>query len=230
MIANFSSIDYLNAVFGIGRSPIAYQFWFIRDLMLLVLLVPIIGYLNKVAALPFLLILFLMWFFGGWPFYSPSVEATLFFSTGCYLGYVGRDLFTLDRYGHVAVVLFTLTAILAALALQFDHNDYFYVYKVSMVFGVPAALYATKLVVSRPKIRNILLSLGQASFFVFAAHEPLLTIGRKLAYKIIQPDSSYWVLLVYFLEPTCVIIIFVVIYRFLSTHLVNFTRVITGGR
>ena len=230
LIANFTSIDYLNAVFGIGRFPISYQFWFIRDLMLLVLLVPIIGYLNKVAALPFLLILFLVWVFGGWPFYAPSSTATLFFSTGCYLGYVGRDLFALDRYGRVAVVLYIFAAILAALALQFAHSDYFYVLKFCIVFGLLAALYATKLVVNRPIITNRLLSLGQASFFVFAAHEPLLTIGRKLAYKLIQPDSTFWVLLIYFMVPTIVIVILVVAYRILSTHFTRFTRIITGGR
>ena len=41
MISTFSAYDYINALLGIDRNPISYQFWFIRDLMFLIILVPV---------------------------------------------------------------------------------------------------------------------------------------------------------------------------------------------
>jgi hypothetical protein len=61
LVANFHWTDYLRA-FGIGViCPIAYQFWYVRDLMAMVLLVPVFAaILSGRAALPFLALTFVM--------------------------------------------------------------------------------------------------------------------------------------------------------------------------
>ena len=46
-VDRFTFSDFFNAIWGIGRPPISYQFWFIRDLMLLVLIAPCIEFLNR---------------------------------------------------------------------------------------------------------------------------------------------------------------------------------------
>jgi surface polysaccharide O-acyltransferase-like enzyme len=79
-IRSFTLLDYINALFGITvANPISYQFWFIRDLMALVVLAPAIHFLlAKRLALPFILALLCLWFTYTWPVLWPSVEATFF--------------------------------------------------------------------------------------------------------------------------------------------------------
>lgn len=79
LIAGFDGFDYLNAVFGVNQYPIAYQFWFIRDLMILILLAPLVRILLKYLAIPFLVLVFIYWFLNIWPVYIPSSVSVLFF-------------------------------------------------------------------------------------------------------------------------------------------------------
>ncbi|MBP3981946.1 acyltransferase [Acidovorax sp. JG5] len=78
-ISKFEIFDYFNAVFGIDRSPISYQFWFIRDLIVMVLIAPAIYFLLNKASKIVLLVLFSLWLLSAWPIYIPSVTAFLFF-------------------------------------------------------------------------------------------------------------------------------------------------------
>ena len=54
-IYEFGAYDYLSALFGLQGYPIAYHFWFIRDLMLLVLLAPVIAVIVRFVPIPFFL-------------------------------------------------------------------------------------------------------------------------------------------------------------------------------
>ncbi len=228
LIASYSSFDYLSAIFGIDRSPISYQFWFIRDLMLLVLLAPIIFYLNKKLSFPFLCLLFIAWFISIWPIYAPSVEATLFFSTGCFLALTKKSLFSFDKYGKIITTVYALILIVDILFIKSDINPY--LHKAGVILGVLAMLFATKLVVKSTILKQICLSLCKYSFFVYAAHEPLLTISRKVVYKIVQPSSTFLVLSLYFIIPTIVILLLILAHRILFGIFPKFTVTISGGR
>ena len=80
-VSSYHHFDFVNAVLGINRMPISYQFWFIRDLMVLVLLTPVIDFLIRHAMTPFVVTLFMCWMLGVWG-YIPSSEAALFFTIG----------------------------------------------------------------------------------------------------------------------------------------------------
>jgi surface polysaccharide O-acyltransferase-like enzyme len=227
-IASYRIYDYLSAIFGIGRLPISFQFWFVRDLMLLVLLTPIINLANKYASLPFISSLLICWFLGVWPVYAPTAQATLFFSTGALLGASRKYLFTVDRYGVAVITAYLLIVVASTLFFQETFNPY--LQKFGVVFGVVAGLFLTKLILASTYLKHALLSLGGASFFVFAAHEPLLTIARKVAFKITVPQSSTLVLALYFFIPTLVIVFLVGGHHVLSGIAPKILRVVTGRR
>jgi surface polysaccharide O-acyltransferase-like enzyme len=86
-VHSFSLLNYINALFGITEKyPISGQFWFIRDLMALVMLAPVIHFfLDRKSALPIITALFSFWFFSVWPILWPSAEASFFFCLGAYL-------------------------------------------------------------------------------------------------------------------------------------------------
>ena len=226
LIVSLSGFDYIQVIFGIGRNPISYQFWFIRDLMVLVLLFPIIQYLIRKIPSVFLIILLSYWFLGFWPIYVPSEEATLFFSIGCFLGITGRNLFFLDQYGKVISIAYAVVLIIETVSMP----GYSYLHKFGCFLGVFSALFLTKAAVKSETIKTPILALGSASFFVYAAHEPLLSTVRKIAYKIIQPNSDYLILALYFVIPTLVIVILIATYYVLLAYFTKFTHIITGGR
>jgi len=227
-VAEYGGMDYLDAILGIDRRPISYQFWFIRDLMLLVLLTPIIHQLNKRIPLPFLLCLFSIWFFVWVDFEMPAPPGLLFYSLGCYLGYTRTSLFGLDRHGPAIVTTYVM--LLLAGVIWAQSPLYPYVHKVDIMLGMISCLYLTKLMAGFRISRQVLASLGAASFFVYAAHEPLLSVLNRLAYRVVRPEGSGSMLVMYFLIPTMLIIVLVGVYRLSRQVLPQFTSMITGGR
>ena len=78
LVTNYSIFDYLNAIIGLNTLPISYQFWFIRNLIIFILLVPIINLINKTLPIPFLGILLCCWLIGFWTVDILLLEGLLF--------------------------------------------------------------------------------------------------------------------------------------------------------
>jgi hypothetical protein len=230
-IADYSLGDLFSAVLGIGREPIAYPLWFIRDLMLLVVLAPLLLRALKVVPGPVLLLLFALWLTDLWPLYMPSSRATLFFCLGLHLGAnckTGAGLFSLDPY--LAPMAAAYAALVLASAMPVSAPWQPYLHELTIALGVPVILCASKLVLKSPALQRHLLRWSVASFFVFAAHEPLLTVVLKLTYSALPPVNAAWATLLYFLLPGLLICFLVQLHRALALVLPNFTAWITGGR
>lgn len=227
-IASYSLFDYFNAIVGINRMPIAMQFWFIRDLMVLVLLTPVINYLNCRIPTLFLSLMFICWLFNFWPVYVPSIEATLFFSVGSYLGERKSDIFALDKHGVMMMPIYVFILVFTSLFMQNPLAPL--LHKIGIILGIVSAMFVSKQVMKLPRVKDKLLELGAASFFVFAAHEPLQLIIRKLTYRLLMPESWVSEVLLYFLIPISVIFILVKSYQELEMSRPNLLKVITGER
>jgi surface polysaccharide O-acyltransferase-like enzyme len=228
LITTFSVFDYFNAIIGFTRNPIAYQFWFIRDLIILVLLAPLINVVIRFAPLPFLGLVLFYWLIGGWPVSALSSEALLFYFVGAYLGSTNKSIFYLDNFGPMAVGLYLAVVIVDTITINHLFNPY--LHKIGVVLGVSSALFSSKLVAQKEKLKLSIVRLSGVSFFVYAVHEPLLTILRKISYKILLPESSFTILFLYFLIPTITITFAVVAYRGLAHVAPRFVSIVTGGR
>jgi hypothetical protein len=220
-------LSYLNALFGItAQFPIAYQFWFIRDLMALVVLAPIIHFVvARKSALPFLLILFCMWFASLWPIIWPGADAAFFFSLGIYLSLPEKNVACLDRFGPWICSIF-----LCLLVLESSFQDTLrHLHKFVIIFGIPSVWWIVGQAVRVPAIKSFFLKLSGASFFVFAAHQPLLTIARAALYKLFMPSSGITVIALYFLIPILLIVFLVVVHHYLQKIVPSFAGVIAGS-
>jgi len=232
-----SFLGYIGALFGISaRYPIDYQFWFIRDLIALVVLAPVIYFLLRGKwLLPFLLILFGLWFAAAWPDLWPSmvhsiflpeqIEAALYFSLGAYLSQPGKDVTCLDKFGP-----WISAAFFVFLVLHSTYQDRLpYLHKFVILFGVPSLWWLTGLALGSAKLKASLIGLVGDGFFVFAAHEPLQTVVRKVSYRLFSPTAGASVLALYLLTPVCMIALLVVVRRCLLKIMPRFTGVITGN-
>jgi surface polysaccharide O-acyltransferase-like enzyme len=219
--------EMLDTVFGITGAPVAYQFWFIKDLMLLVLLAPLIHAAATEAGLAFLGLFAFAW---GWevlPSHVLDTEAVLFFYVGALAAVRGWHPFGLDRYGARMTAAWLALAGADAATRGFDAN--LPLHKVGLVVGCAAALYWSRALVTGGR-KPVFMWLGQASFFVFAAHEPLLTALRKLLYAEIVPTSGAAILALYFVTPLLVIALCLWAYALARISAPNVSAVLVGGR
>jgi hypothetical protein len=93
-----------------------------------------------------------------------------------------------------------------------------------------AILYATKLILRCEGLRTALIALGSASFFVYAAHEPLLRIVRLLAFKYVPLHGVYTMLALYLVIPILVMALLVFCHRLLVVLCPRPLSLVTGGR
>jgi surface polysaccharide O-acyltransferase-like enzyme len=228
-IIHYSTFQILNEIFGFTQPPNAYQFWFIRDLMVIGFLSPLVHlFLNKVGT-AVLVVLGLCWFANVWPIYVPAAEPLLFFSIGGLMGMRRIDpSWRTDRVfvlavGGLALICFAASALLYP---DFPTNPF---QKVGILSGLAWMLCAARAQLSNKVWVNWSVSLSAAAFFVFATHEPALTILRKLVFRFFALGQVLS-LVTYFLLPVIIVVITTVSYFLLVRIAPRFTQVITGGR
>jgi peptidoglycan/LPS O-acetylase OafA/YrhL len=211
--------------------------------MLLVLLAPVIAVILRFAPFPYFLVLYLCWVSSTWPVYEPIIMGwilgvvpvfvpaamgLLFFSAGALCGINGKSLFALDRYGVAACIAFV--PIVLADTIWYTAWFNVYLHRTGLLVGVVAALYSTKLILHHERLTNWIVTLGGASFFVYAAHEPVLRIVRTLTFKYIPFDWPYTMLVLYLAIPMVVVVLLVWCHRLLTILCPRTLSVITGGR
>lgn len=228
ILSELGATDLLDATLGITRAPEAYHFWFIRDLMLLMLLSPVLAAILRLFARPFLVALFVAWVVGWWPLYTPDVVGVLFFSLGGWCALQGSSLFAFDRYGKWLTLCYL--PLLIADVIWYEAWFNVTLHRGTIVVGLGAVLYLSRFLLETRRLGEVLLRLGGASFFVYAAHEPLLGIVRTLAFQFLPLDRPGMLLAVYLLVPLLVVAMLVIVHRALAKVAPQALRLLTGGR
>jgi hypothetical protein len=95
--------------------------------------------------------------------------------------------------------------------------------------GLVAAYWLVGQVAEHSRIQRLLTWAAPASFFVFAAHEPLMMGLRKVAYFVLMPDAA-GALALYFVVPVVTIAICLALYQLLDAIVPGLLALATGGR
>jgi len=217
---------------GTAFFPVAYQFWFIRDLMVVVLLTPLIYFLVKYAKVSIVVILGILWFFAFWFMPEPAgfrIVSLFSFTAGAYFGINKRNL--LDDFGKIRNLSFILYPIIVLVDLFTKESSFQpYIHKAGLVIGIVfcfnfvALLFEKKIIKPTPFLTT-------ASFFVFAIHDPFLLMNvQKISFLIFKPESDFLMTSLYFINVIIVVLSALFIYWVLRKFLPRFTAVITGGR
>lgn len=156
--------------------PISYQFWFIRDLILLCIFSPIIYYGIKYGKRPFILALSILWIFDLWPNIPGfSIVGIFSFSVGAYFSINQINFITiLSKNTTILGSLYVILSILEVTIVQQSWLTYYH--NINMIIGMSflTALFA-KLQIKGHKVENPILT--KSSFFIFAYHVmPLVLI------------------------------------------------------
>ena len=99
-----------------------------------------------------------------------------------------------------------------------------------MCLGIISAFGLTQYALERPNVKSKLLTAAAHSFFLYAIHEPLLTVMRKISYQLFNPLNDMAVLLLYFAIPIVLIVLSFLLYRVLYSISPRLLWVLTGSR
>lgn len=229
-IADYGLYDLVNAIIGIDGPPNAYQFWFIRDLIILMVLSPIVYQLIR--RMPFVVtpVLLILWFCSvGFPFYF-SMEALTYFVIGGLFGYRKVDPAILrGRGARIAGLVVTVAAFAISSLIIGQYGDGNPARKIGILLGVFVAISWARVAADVPSWRRNLSGLSAYAFFVFAIHEPTLTVVRKIVFRI-SPDSNLINILLYLAIPCAIAAVSLVLCLILLKIAPKQLVIVTGGR
>lgn len=190
----------LDAVFGVTRLPIAFQFWFVRDLFLSVLASPVLWFLLRRAPLAGAALLGLAWLaeftFGVFI----RTDVLFFFYLGALLRTRGTGLrigwnATLWLLG-VYAALMALRA-LAPLAVDMDAPGQQWLVDLATRLARPlgvVACWGVCLRLAALPAGEAVARWGGAAFFLHAAHFPLIALVKFALWKAVPAGTDAWML------------------------------------
>ncbi|WP_165247200.1 acyltransferase family protein [Paludisphaera soli] len=221
-------VHFLASSLGSEKFPAVYPLWFIRDLILLVAASPLVYALIRLAGGPVVAALAACWATEAWPTDIPSIEGVFFFTLGGYGGLQKIDPFAVDRFGPWVLAAYAPLAIVDAFLVGTPSDRL--VHPAAILVGLFAALYATKAAIWNDRLGRALAWLAPSTFFVFAAHEPLLGVTIKAMSRRAGGGDGLRGMAIYLLAPILVCGILVPLHPLLVRVAPRFTRIVTGGR
>lgn len=229
-VIDFSFQKWLLKIFV---NPIPYQLWFIRDLMLIVLISPLLQFCLQRFGKLTLLFAFILWIAVCGEFQNSS-EAFLFFLTGSFLSIYNPKALEID-YENKALYIFCLWVILVLLKttlLYFDIEPLIIksIFKISILIGVIAFWGIYDSLFKKANAKNILLQIAGFTFFIYAAHEPMLTVFKKILFVVFGKDHANAYFMVYLVTPILTFVCCLTTGIIFKKYFKSFYEIITGGR
>lgn len=227
----YSITDWISAFwcYNSTESPVSYQLWFIRDLMVVVLFTPLIYWLIKNVGYLLPSILGIFWITQtSLNIVGFSTEAFFFFSVGSYFSINKRNFTELVK-SHTTLlgIIYLLFVIITFLTKDFSWS--IYLKRISILIGTPFAIAISASLIEQRKWR-VNRFLDESSFFIYAYHIIVLPIVFRFLTAIIPCTSDIRATILYFLWATTVIGVGLIIYYCMERCLPKTTALITGGK
>ena len=213
-------------------NPLPFQLWFLRDLMILVVFSPLLFFAIKYLRGLAILLAFIPWI-SGYFYGFINTDSLLFFMLGGYLA-VFDKLISFDgkKYTYLLFSFWILLVIINSIFL-FQGISIFDFWmsvlnKITLLVGVVAiwTIY-DKL---RGKINITALDpLFSFSFFLYAFHEPVLTMAKKGLFFILG-NSQHVSFCVYILAPFLTIVLSLYVGFLAKKYIPKIYDIATGGR
>ncbi|MDH7463673.1 acyltransferase [Chitinophagaceae bacterium 26-R-25] len=230
MIKDYSLLDWLDNIF---INPVQYQFWFLRDLIVLIAISPVIYYLIKYLKVFAVIIFLMIWLLDAQLIVFKSVSL-FFFGLGSFFGIQKIDIekLSLKKFSiALGVTWIALICLRTIFTYESYWNYWVYVFhSMIMLLGVITIWSIYDTIVGSTDISTTkLYSLFQYTFFIFAFHEPALTMCRKISFFVLGRTQAIS-LAIYFIAPVLVIITAIACGFLVKKAAPRVYTVITGGR
>jgi len=230
-IKDYSFANFIDCLIGYRNGyPISYHFWYVRDLIAMVILSPVfllvarkIPYLGlALFAAPWLLKLKFGFTLFQWM--GPA-----FFYLGCLIAVQKLDLTWLDRRKRLIIGIYLAMAVVLAIMQTSEIKTFHHLFQCcTRIVGTMAIWSASDLVAG--KLKKVCLNLSGLAFFVYAAHEPTVTAFKEVFERLSKTPNSITVMVQYLLILTLATLVTLAAGSLLQRYTPKFFQVITGAR
>ena len=216
--------------------PVNMPLWFIRDLMILVLISPLIWFLIQKTRGWGILLMAAWWFPAHDKFFGFGADSLFFFSLGALFAMKQVNFVQLAR--KYAVPFYIAAGIMLVVDFLVMYKNYlayhelrfnWLVFNVYVVSIMGATLAFAGKMADKP-FADRLIQLSSVSFFLYAAHILWLEPVRDYLLKVLAPSSNAAVILFYFAFIAFQCTIVTALYFLMRRFLPKTTAVLTGGR
>ena len=187
--SDYSYLDLFNGIIGITEAPFAFQFWFVHDLVLSILISPLIILLIKRIGIITVAIPFILWATEVDSLVFFNFKVVAFFNLGLYAGIkryqpsIPNDLSNLNLSIPIFIAMVIARIYVPAYFDGLMPYDTIFELILRIVGSVAIITLALNL---RLYFNNIYLYLSNHSgyaFFLHAFHFPLVILVKQLLYK-----------------------------------------------
>jgi hypothetical protein len=205
-VFNLRYQDFINALLGLTRHPVHFQFWFLHDLFLTVLCAPLMGIIVRRIPWIGLACVFTMWILN-WNFWSIFFRADVFFFF--YIGAMARiqgwSVATLipQRVGIAFAAFFASMVALRTFAPYLVPSDLTWgntlleLWNDGLRLLGLVALWGVAPLLANTHLGRLIAKIGVLAFFLHAIHWPFNQLMKKW-FNALYPGDSDLALLVNF--------------------------------
>ena len=230
-LADYGIIDYLRAYWDRGSwsngngSPLLCPFWYIRNLIVLVIISPVLYYVVKYTKLLFPMIMGLLWINSYDSAYT--LQSLTMFSLGAYFPINDKNpIVVFDQYKHLFLCLFIFLGVIdmshAFITIPFSSQ----IHRLSLISNVMLLLWIGERL---PKWQLYSPFLSKSSFFVFCIHYPIV-LGFRSVFSRLYGWPDIMLILLYVCSVIVVTSVCVIVYNLMRKTLPRLLNVITGSR
>lgn len=213
--------------------PILVPLWFLRDLIVVVILTPVIYYLIKHFK-HWAILLLCCYITGIWPYiHGFSITAIFFFSFGAYFSIYGKNMVNeLYRYRMISYI-FIIPMLL--LMWYYDGNNSRtgqYIYPFYIMTGVAATISLAATLTSQGRM-IFSKRLSEVTFFIYVSHAFIgLELANRILKHIVPMYDTNWIAMIiyYLLLPTFAITICCLTYALMKRYCPGILGILTGNR
>lgn len=228
-------IAWLN-VTGYSTGPIDVPLWFLRDLIVLSILTPLLFIIIKKVGLYFILLLGFLFIADIFPeIPGLTMASVFFFSAGAYFAIKGRNMVS-SIYSirnpvlGITTILFVLDIIIMSTKSFSDTSYAEYHHSIYVIFGMMSLFIIGAKLIQGNKF-SVNHNISKGSFFVFLSHNIVILPLSTIIITSIIPWVHPWALtLQYLLIPILTASISLVIYFIMLRFTPKFLAILTGSR
>lgn len=232
-LADYTFIDYLRLFWDRGSFdngnfvPLLCPLWYIRNLLIISAVSPLLYYIIRYAREAFLLIVEVWWMMTYHNAFIP--QTILFFCLGAYFSILDiNPLKMVDRRKDVFITLFVIFAICDI----GSHTIYstpinLQIHRLALISNIPALFLLADYCVRHHHTNEML---PNAAFIVFCIHYPIVVLLRRFCIAQFAEASDTMHIILYFACVAISTIISLGFYLLLDKNLPNVKRFISGNR
>jgi succinoglycan biosynthesis protein ExoH len=230
-----SAMDFVNAIFGITKHPVGFQFWFVRDLFVTALVSPLLWLSLKHTPYLGMAFLGLAWMMGSTLLIFFRTDVVFFFYLGGFLRirqiplHIGRKTSWWLLAAYLAVVtLRTLAPMLVDLSAH--RPEVLTAATRSMRLLGVLACWGCFQQWAQTRTGAAIASFGGLAFFLHSAHYPLIAEVKILLWPLLPSHADGWLIAHYLVSVAITVVIGMSVGLLLARNAPRVFALMNGGR